>query len=69
MTTEQRTRLDQLIDAVISSELGMSRADRMHTYITNAENAKTEAHAELDKFVGGLITPDEPEMIETKENN
>ena len=67
MTTEQRTRLDQLIDAVISSELGMSRADRMHVYITNAEAAKTEAHAELDKFVGGLTVPDEPESKETKE--
>ena len=69
MTPEQRARLDQLIEAVVSAELGMSRADRMHTYIVNAENAKAEAHAELDKFVGGLMTPNEPEETETKENN
>jgi hypothetical protein len=39
----------------------------MHVYIANAEQAKTEAHAELDKFKSELTVPDEPESKETKE--
>jgi hypothetical protein len=67
MTTEQCTRLSQLIEAVINAELDMSKAERMHTYITNAEQAKLEAHAALDKFKEELMTPDEPEVTEIKE--
>ena len=52
MTTEQCTRLSQLIETVINAELDMSKAERMHTYITNAEQAKLEAHTALDKFKG-----------------
>ena len=67
MTPEQHTHLDQLIDAVISAELDMSKAERMHVYINNAEQAKLEAHAALDKFKSELTVPDEPEVTEEKE--
>jgi hypothetical protein len=69
MTPEQCARLDQLIEAVVSAELDMDKAGRMHTYIVNAEAAKLEAHTALDKFKGELTTPDEPEETETKETN
>jgi hypothetical protein len=67
MTTEQCTRLSQLIETVINAELDMSKAERMHTYINNAEQAKLEAHAALDKFKSELTILNEPEETETKE--
>jgi hypothetical protein len=59
MTKEQSARLEALIADVVNAELGMSKADRMHTYIATAERAQADAKTELAKFIGELTIPEE----------
>ena len=54
MTSEQRARLELLIDGVVAAAVDMTAAARMKLYITKAERTKLQAQIELDKYMAEL---------------